>query len=734
MKESTPRWRRVAPFGVLVPDKPRHFREMASIAWDNRDSLRFATNILRHGVCDGCSLGPRGLKDDVLKGTHLCLTRLNLLRLNTMGAMAEEDWSDIERLRSMRNDDLRRLGRVPFPLSMRRGDKGFRRISWDEAITKAATWIRGTPPARQGYFVTSRGLTNETYYVTQKLARLAGTNNVDLCSRLCHAPTVTGLKETIGYAAPTVSLSDFIGTDLLVLFGTDLANNQPVTTKYMHYAKKQGTRIVVVNPVREPGLERYWIPSIPSSALWGTKLMDDFYPVNAGGDIAFILGTLKSLVDQGAIDHAFVEKHAAGWGELERHVRELEWPALERASGIARGDIEAFARTYAQARTAVFCYSMGLTQHTWGVDNVRAIVNLVLARGMIGREKCGIMPIRGHSGVQGGGECGVDPHRFPGSADVNAENAARFAKLWGRPVPHEPGMLTGEMMDAILAGDMDLLYNVGGNLRETMPDPRRIERAFGKVRYRIHQDIVLNSSTILEPGEEVLVLPGQTRYEQRTGGTTTSTERRIRFTPEIPGPRVGEAKPEWEIPALIGAKAVAPEPFDYPDTATIRREIAQAVPYYAGVEKLTKEGDHIQWGGAQLCRDGDFKTPDGKAHFCVIPLPDNTIPEGHFQLSTRRGKQFNSIVFRAKDPQMGNLSRDAIIVSAEDAQDLGVRDGDAVVVESHSGRLAGHARIGRVARRHVVAYWPEANVLLDTKYDPEAGIPDYNAHVRIRRA
>ena len=726
----TRRWRRYVPFGVAVPGKPRHYREMLRIAWDNKDSPAYAMRILKHGVCDGCSLGPRGLKDDVLKGTHLCLTRLNLLRLNTMGAMPEGAWEDVGPLRSMSNDKLRKLGRVPYPLLMRRGERGFTRISWDEALDTAARWLRETPPERSGYFVTSRGITNETYYVIQKLARLAGTNNIDLCSRLCHAPSVTGLKSTIGYGAPTCQLSDFIGTDLLVLFGSDLANNQPVTTKYLHYAKKKGTRVVVVNPVREPGLERYWIPSIPSSALFGTAIMDDLYQVNVGGDIAFIYGTLKALLDiPGGIDRAFVEAKTAGWPELEAHVRALDWRDLEERSGLPRESMETFARHYARAKTAVFLWSMGITQHAHGADNVRAIVALALARGMVGREKTGLMPIRGHSGVQGGGECGVDPQRFPGSVEISAESAKGFEALWGHPVPEEPGMFTGDMVEAILGGKMDLLYSLGGNLRETMPDPREMERALGRVKYRIHQDIVLNSSTLVEPGEAVLVLPGQTRYEQRTGGTSTSTERRIRFTPEIPGPRVGEAKPEWEIPALLGQRVVGRRFFDYPDTASIRREIERAMPMYAGIASLMKEGDWVQWGGPQLCADGFPKMPDGRARFFPVPLPDNRIPPGMFQVSTRRGKQFNSIVFRARDPQMGDAARDAVLL----APGQGFQEGDRVVVSNDMGKFQGRVKLDDVPRRHVVLYWPEANVLLARRYDRESGIPDYNAYARIER-
>jgi molybdopterin-dependent oxidoreductase alpha subunit len=727
-------WRRVVPFGLAYQDKPRHSREMMRIAWDNRDSARYTWNILNHGVCDGCSLGPYGLKDNVLPGTHLCLTRLNLLRLNTMGAMQASDWSDIEKLRAMHNDELRKLGRVPYPLLLRKGAKAFERISWDDAIGTAASWLRETAPDRSGYFVTSRGITNETYYVAQKLARIHGTNNVDLCSRLCHAPSVTGLKSTIGYGAPTCQLSDFIGTDLLVIFGSDLANNQPVTTKYMAEAKKQGTRIVVVNPIREPGLDIYWIPSKPWSALFGTALMDDFHQVAVGGDIAFIEGALKALVAMGGVDRAFVEARTTGWDALEKHLAALDWKELEARSGLPRAEMESFAKHYAESKTAVFVWSMGITQHSHGADNVRAIVNLALARGMVGREKTGLMPIRGHSGVQGGGECGVDPQRFPGSVDITPASAERLAAVWEHPVPSTPGMFTGEMMEAVLRGEMDLLYLVGGNFRETMPDPHAMQQALRKLKYRIHQDIVLNSSSVMDPGEAALILPGQTRYEQRTGGTTTSTERRIRYTPEISGhPTVGEAKPEWEIPALIGAKAFGADHFRYHGTLAIRLEMEKAMPMYAGVSKLAAEGDWVQWGGAQLCADGFPNMPGGKARFSVISLPRNVIPPGMVQVSTRRGKQFNSIVFRARDPQLRNAARDSIIVSAGDARAAGIRAGDEVALVNALGRMEGRALLADLPSRHAIVYWPEGNVLLSRKYDPEAGIPDYNAYAKLEK-
>lgn len=730
-------WKRLLPFGLLEPHKPRHYREMARIAWENRDSLPYAWRILNHGVCDGCSLGPRGLKDDVIKGTHLCLTRLNLLRLNTMPALDEDAVSDIDRLRRMTNAELQSLGRVAYPMIYGRGDRGFHRVSWDEALGVVADRFHRTSPDRTAFFATSRGLTNEAYYVFQKLARLYGTNNVDLCARLCHAPTVDGLSRTLGVSAPTCQLSDFIGAELVVLFGTDLANNQPVTTKYLHEARKRGTRILVVNPYREPALERYWIPSVPESALFGTRLMDDFFQVRVGGDVAFINGVLKHLIAIGGLNRDFIADHTAGFDELRAAVESQDWAGLEEASGANRAAMQRFAELYARANTAVFCYSMGLTQHVNGVDNVCAVVNLALARGMIGRPKTGIMPIRGHSGVQGGGEIGVAPNRFPGGLPVNGETAARLAEAWGGPVPARPGFSTPEALAAAARGEIDVLYNIGGNLLETMPDRNALPATFKKIGLRIHQDIVFNTSTLCEPGEMIVVLPAQTRYEHAGGVTSTSTERRIRFSPEIPGPRIGEAKAEWEIPALIGRRIVTggERLFACPGTPEIRREIARVMPMYAGIEKLRREGDWVQWGGERLLEGGVCpKMPDGRGRFTALNPQPKRPPAGMFALATRRGKQFNSMTWSAGDPLTGATSREDVILAPADAARLGLREGQAIRLSNDLGSLPARVHIGPVQPGTIQAFWPEANVLISAQYDPISHVPDYNAFVRIESA
>ena len=729
------------PFGIGFT-KPHHYLEMARVVWENRGNLPYAWRILRHGVCDGCSLGPYGLRDNTMSGVHLCMTRLKLLRINTMPALRHAALGDIAPLRRLSNRDLRNLGRLPYPMIRRRGEPGFHRVSWDEALDCVAGYLRQCPPDRFALFNTSRGLTNESYYVAQKVARLLGTNNVDNAARLCHAASTTALKQTIGVAASTCSYSDWIGSDLIVLLGSNLANNQPVATKYLYYARRKGARIVVVNPYREPGLENYWIPSVARSALFGTRLMDDFFQVRVGGDVAFLNGVLKWLIERDWLDHDFIREHTRGFETAKEAVKSQSWDDLERISGLTRDAMLRFAETYSKARTAIFIWSMGLTQHVFGVQNVKAVVNVGLARGMLGREKCGLVPIRGHSGVQGAAEVGSVPGAFPGDFPVNEENAQKFSALWGRPLSAQPGLTSSEMVDAAFRGDLDVFYLQGGSFVETLPDPSYVGHGLERVRCRVHQDIFLNHSMLLEPGEVVVLLPGQTRYEQTGGGTITSTERRIRFSPEIPGPRIGEAKPEWEIPMLVAEKVLGPEKrhlIHFDNTQQIRDEMERVMPMYRGVAQLGKEGDAVQYSGPHLCWGGVCPTPDGRAVFTPLELapglgapPDSALDTAgeSFYLTTRRGQQFNSMILGKTDLLTG-AGRNEILISPIDVERLKLREGQVVRLRSEMGEYQGLCRIADVAPGTLQAYWPEANVLLKRAIDPASKEPDYNAHVRV---
>ena len=728
-------WVSPVPFG-LGQDKPKHFRDMARIWWKNRDQLEYATRILKDGVCDGCALGTTGVRDFTLEGIHLCNVRLELLRLNTMGALDPAVLEDVEGLGQLEGDELRALGRIPFPIVRTRGDAGFQRISWDAALDLVADELRRIDPKRWAVYLTSRGITNEVYYATQKVVRFLGSNNVDNSARVCHAPSTTALRRSIGYAASTCSYSDWIGTDLLVFIGSHVANNQPVATKYMYHAKEQGTRIAVVNSFREPAMERYWIPSILDSALFGTKLADDFVQVHQGGDVAFFNGVLKHVVELGAVDRAYLDAHTNGFEMVAEHVAGQSWHDLERFSGVPRAEMEAFARTVAEARSAVFVWSMGITQHRFGVDNVQSIVNLALARGFLGREKCGLMPIRGHSGVQGGAEVGAVPWTFPGGRPVGPEGAAEMAAIWGFDVPDWRGLSAVEAVHAAHRGEIDLLWAIGGDYLGTLPDPAYSRAALERVPLRVHQDIVLAHQMFVEPNETVLVLPATTRYEQPGGGTETATERRIYFSPEIPGPRIAEARSEWEVFADLACR-VDPERaslLGLTDGPAIRRDIARAVPFYAGIEKLHAAGQAVQWGGPLLCVNGRTALPDGRARFHPVTPPELDIAEGRFHLSTRRGKQFNSMIQAERDPMTGGW-RDDVFMAPADADRLGLVEGDGIVLRSDVGEFHGRCRPAPIKERNLQVFWPEANRLIrHDVVEPQCGIPDFTAVVSVERS
>ena len=394
--------------------------------------------------------------------------------------------------------------------------------------------------------------------------------------------------------------------------------------------------------------------------------------------------------------------------------------------------MERFARMYAAAKSAVLVWSMGITHHENGTENVEAIVNLALARGNVGRPGAGLMPIRGHSGVQGGAEMGAYATALPGGGPVTPEAAAALSERYGFTVPAREGLTAAEMVEAALRGDLDVLYSSGGNFLEVLPDRERVEQSLERVRLRVHQDIFLSTQMLVD-SETVVLLPAATRYEQRDGGTETTTERRVAFSPQVASHPVGEARSEWEIFVDL-ARRVDPERADlvqFESGQQIRDEIATVVPSYAGVETLHRTGDAVQWGGPRLCEGGVFPTDDGKARFnAVVPL-DRQVPDGRFRLSTRRGKQFNTMVYRDVDPLTG-ATRDAVFVAEADAARLGLRDGAAVVVSSEHGHVRGRVKVEHLLPGNVQMFWPEGNALLPPRLrDAASGVPDYNAIVDV---
>jgi molybdopterin-dependent oxidoreductase alpha subunit len=730
-------WAGLSPNGI-GKQKPNHFGEMAKVAWANRRHPIYAWRVLSKGACDGCALGVAGFKDWTIDGVHLCTTRLKLLALNTADAFDPAVLADVDALSARSSTELRAMGRLGHPMRRRAGERGFTRITWDDAMTSIAGAISRAGGDRTAIYLTSRGVTNEVYYAAGKAARAMGIASVDNAARLCHAPSTVALKDAIGAAATTCSFPDVLESDLIVLIGSNPANNQPVFMKYLYEAKRNGTKVAVVNPYLEPGLERYWVPSSPESALFGTKICDLHIPVRPGGDVAFLNAVLKMLITDGRIDKTFVADHTSGWDAMCAALDAQPMTDLLASAGLTESQVRAFADLYGGANAAILVWSMGITQHRESVAGVQAIVNLALARGNVGRNGAGLMPIRGHSGVQGGAEMGAYATAFPGGVPVNADNATALASQWGFAVPDAPGLTAPEMLDAAERGTLDVLYASGGNFMEVLPEPTRVAVALAAVPLRVHQDIVVTNQMLVAPddGGEVILLPVATRYEQEGGGTETTTERRIIFSPEIPGHQVGEARSEWRIFADLAAR-VRPDlagRFAWSSNQSLRAEIADVVPLYAGIEGLNATGDSVQWGGRHLAPAGAFPTPSGRGQFSAIEPPRVDLPDGAFFLSTRRGKQFNSMVFATTDPLNG-AERDDVLIDQRDAAGAGLADGDAVVLRSPAGEYRGRVRFTTLPARTVQVHWPEGNVLIGAgRREPKSHIPDYNATVTIQRA
>jgi molybdopterin-dependent oxidoreductase alpha subunit len=727
-------WAGWRPNGV-GEQKPNHYADMARVAWANRAHPHYTWQILTKGACDGCALGVAGLHDWTLDGVHLCTTRLDLLELNTADAFDPVILSDVAALRGRTGGQLRALGRLGHPMRRRRGERGFRRVSWDEALSVLATGLRAADPDRVGLYLTSRGITNEVYYAAAKAARALGVASIDSAARVCHSPSTVGLRQTIGVAATTCSFQDVLESPLVVLWGANPANNQPVFMKYLYLARRRGCRVVVVNPYLEPGLERYWVPSNVESALFGTKMSDLHVPVRPGGDVALANAALKGLIGRGAVDDGFVAAHTEGFAEMRAGLDSQPLDALLRLTGVDRATVDAFVDELVRAGGAIHVWSMGITQHRDAADSVRGIVNLALAQGSVGRDGVGLMPIRGHSGVQGGAEMGAYATALPGGLPVDAEHAAALGEAWGFPVPDRPGLTAPEMVEAAGRGDIDVLWMSGGNFLDVMPDPPAVEAALGRVPLRVHQDVVVTSQMLVE-GDDVVLLPVATRYEQEGGGTETTTERRIVFSPELPR-QVGEARSEWRLFAEV-VNRVRPDRrahFSWPTNRDLRAEIARIVPFYAGIETLADTGDAVQWGGRHLCVEGAFPTPDGRARFSALRPPAAEVPPGSFVLSTRRGKQFNSMVHGAVDPLTG-AGRDAVLIDPADATELGVAAGDRVRLRSATGSYEGTVTLARLPSRTLQVHWPEGNVLIAAgaaHREPTSKVPDYNAVVTVER-
>jgi anaerobic selenocysteine-containing dehydrogenase len=585
------------PFGIAIPRKPRYYLSWWKSLWENRKNLPFARKVLKHGLCDGCSLGPAGDRDDVAEGSHLCSLRLKELKYHTADGIPSEELGDVRPLQDAAEEELLKLGRIPTALTRVRDENGMKAISWDEALDDIAERFKKSEPGRTAWFAGARSLTNEGAFAFRQVSRGLGSPNLDSSVRFGYGAAVGGIADVFGVAAPTSSFKDLLGSDLIVLWGVDPSETHPVLLKYLALAKEQGSRVAVVNPRREERLVKYWVPSLWESAAFGTRLMDDYYGVRKGGDIAFMNGVMKTLQDRNGFDVDFLNQHATGQDEAARKLRESGWKDLENGSGVPQAAMERFAGIYSTAKSAMFVFGTGLTRQRRALEAVRSLASLAAVRGMVGKKRCGLLPL-GQSGEQGAVDLGL--------------------------VPGEGGMTAPQMIKTAQEGKLDLLFTMSGNLFDAPVDRRVVTAGLRRIGTRIHIGTFLDSSMVLPPSDVLYILPSFIREETPGGCTATSGERRVRFAPEVPGQRIREARPEWQIPIQIAQRIDLSneDKFPWADAKAVRAAIERAVPNYKGIAGLQEEGRWIQWGGERLYEKGAFEAmPGGKCRILVQDPP-----------------------------------------------------------------------------------------------------------------
>ena len=641
------------------------------------------------------------------------------------------DWSDHR---------LEDAGRLTHPLRYDPATDHYVPIGWDEAMARIGAGLNALDHADRAEFYCSGRASNEAAFLYQLFARAFGTNNFPDCSNMCHEATSVGLAKSIGLGKGSVTLEDFDHADAIFCIGHNPGTNHPRMLSTLAAAAKRGAPIIVANPMRERGLERFKSPQHPTEMLapGATRLASAYHQVRVGGALPMVQGIMKALFaadaadlaadGAGLIDRTFIAEHTVGYEALRAEVEAQDWAALEQGSGLTRAAMESMAQVYAKARNVIICYGMGITQHRHGTQNVQQIANLLLLRGNFGRPGAGICPLRGHSNVQGDRTVGIT--EAPGE-DMLARLDARF----GITSPRKHGHNAVDALAAMASGEARALIALGGNLAVAMPDPQACFAAFRKLDLAVHILTKFNRSCLL-PARETIILPclGRTELDMQAGGPQWVT---VEDSMSMVHASRGRLKPASDDlksePAIIAAmaKATLPAgPIDWDglvaDYDRIRDGIAAVYPDFHDFNQRVRVpgGFRLTVGPSQR----HWPTPDGKAHF--LTAGDAPAQDDRLMLATIRSHdQYNTTIYGLNDRYRGITGRrDILFMNAADMDRLGIAHGDRVDVVAAPDRiLRGQTAIHHdIAAGSVAAYYPEANGLLPLDaHDRQSGTPAY---------
>ncbi len=623
---------------------------------------------------------------------------------------------------------LNEQGRIAQPLVLRPGSEHYEPIDWDDAFVLVARELRALASPDEAIFYTSGRTSNEAAFLFQLFARAYGTNNLPDCSNMCHESSGAGLKETIGVGKGTVQLDDFALADAIFVVGQNPGTNHPRMLTTLEAAARRGAMIVSVNPLAEAGTMRFSHPQSPVALLGeSTALARMHVPVRINGDVAFFQGVMKAMLEEEArtpgrvVDHAFIAEHTEGYDALVAKLRERGWAELEASSGVTEEAMRAAARVAIASKATIVTWAMGLTQHVNAVDNVQAIVDFLLLRGMIGKPGAGACPVRGHSNVQGDRTMGIWEKMPDAWLD-------RLGRELGFEPPRAHGYDTVASIHAMLDGRAHVFFAMGGNFLSAAPDTERTAIAMRRCRLTAHVSTKLHRGHLVT-GETALILPclGRTEADVQKGAPQYVTvEDSMGLVHASRGTRPPASEHLLSEPRIVTRLAHAtlgerPPRIDWEaladDYDRIRGHIGRVVPGCEDyVARVSKPGGFVLRNAA---RERAWDTATGKARFTVHDLPQHGLGPGQLLMMTIRSHdQYNTTVYGLDDRYRGvKGGRRIVMVHAEDARERGLSAGDPVDITSHfedGTRTAARFQIAiyEIPRGCCATYFPEANVLV----------------------
>lgn len=699
-------------------------------AFQSGNPIAFVNRMRSRNACKTCALGMGGQHGGMVNEAghfpEFCKKSVQAQAADMQDAISEEFFArtPLAQMRFMTSAELERLGRLAFPVMADADDTHYHRISWDEALDRAGDAIRAADPRRVFFYASGRS-SNEAAFLLQLVARAYGTANINNCSYYCHQASGVALTDVYGSGTASVSLDDLEQADFALVAGANPASNHPRLITQLVALRKRGGRVVVINPLKELGLTRFRIPSQLRSLAFGSKVSDLYLQPHVGSDVALFKALLKGVIEARGEDRPFLEAHTENWQAVRADAEATPWDALIAACGVPRAQIDEAVRLMVESRRGIFMWAMGLTHHANGVDNVQALANLALALGWFGHPGCGLLPIRGHSNVQGVGSMGVAPA-------LRDAFARALEEAYDIEVDPEPGLDTFACMEAAERGAMEAAVLLGGNLFASNPDRDWAGRALRNVGTTIALTTKLNEGHVHGRGRTSLLLPVLARDEEPQPTTQESMFNYVRLS-EGGRPAVrGELRSEVDIIASLAEQILPPGRFEWSrlrSHAALRDAISRVVPGYDPIGLIEGAGGEFHVRGRRFHEPATAR-PDAKAHFRVTPLPDFEVGADGFRLMTLRSEgQFNSVVYDEEDLYRGNTRRDVVMMAAADASRLGLAEGDPALVQTEAGKMRAVVAIVDIAPGNLAMYYPEANVLVPRRIDPRSKTPAFKSVV-----